>query len=103
MPQLRIATRSPLSPRSGSRPYAGHFQTEKGWKAEIVLEDGVLLYKRWGSESRLEPISSTSFKVPEKTVIMLEFEIDGDRIVGFTHKHPDRPGDHLQTSRSEAK
>ncbi len=81
----------PVIPERRLAAYAGHFQTEKGWKAEIVLEDGVLIYKGWGSESRLEPMSSTSFNIPERVAIMLEFEIDGERILGFTYKHPDWP------------
>ncbi len=73
------------------KAYAGEFKTEQGWKSKILFEEGILLHSTWGGESRLYPESPTVFHIREKTAIVLTFDFEEDRVVGFTVDHPDWP------------
>ncbi len=64
--------------------YVGEYQTEQGWESSIVLEDGILLLKRWGQESRLNPIDEKTFRVDERVPMTVTFEFEGDLVAGFT-------------------
>ena len=95
---LRDAGVSPISESEDAvlsaerlEAYAGEFKNERGWKQKVVFEDGILLYSMWGGESRLHPESPTVFRIREKTAIVLTFDLEEDRVVGFTVNHPDWP------------
>ncbi len=95
---LRDAGVSPISEAEDSvlsaerlKAYAGDFKTEQGWKTKILFEEGILLHSTWGGESRLYPESPTVFHIREKTAIVLTFDFEEDRVVGFTVNHPDWP------------
>ena len=77
------AEEEPLISTHRLEEYAGTYETNQGWKASVELEEGVLLLKRWGQESRLNPIDSTTFQVDERVPMTVTFELEGSHPVAF--------------------
>ena len=70
--------------------YAGRYQTERGWGIDVSFEDGILLLKQGGRESRLHPVDETTFQVDEKEPLTVTFEMEEDKPTGLTVVQPNR-------------
>ena len=78
-------------PEEVLKSYAGIYRSDRGWKMEFMVDEGVFLLHNNRGDQAPEPISSTKFRMPGDVPWTLEFHIEDGQVASMTSTWRDEP------------
>lgn len=78
-------------PEKVLKSYAGIYRSDRGWKMEFIVDEGVFLLHNNCGDQAPEPTSPTQFRMPGDVPWTLEFHVEDGQVTSMTSTWRDEP------------